>query len=94
MIVNNLRHKRKVLTRTPSDAIMCGVMTEKTYDKRHGGPFDRGSADAYYQRGSQPHYYEGGTGSSKMVEEKDMTAADIKAYNYGYDNEDDRKQWI
>ena len=72
---------------------MCGVMTEKTYDQRHGGPCDRGSADAYYHRGSNPHYYKGGTGNSEMVEEKDMTASEIKAYNYGYDNKDDRKQW-
>ena len=25
-------------------------------DKRHGGPYDRGSADSYYQRGEDPHY--------------------------------------
>ena len=72
---------------------MCGVMTEKTYDKRHGGPCDRGSADAYYQRGSQPILYAPATASSKLVEDKDVSAAEIKAYNYGYDNEDDRKQW-
>ena len=93
MKVNNLRQEKKVLTRTHSDAIMCGVMTEKIYNKRHGGPYDRGSADRYYGRGSNPHYYEGGTGSSKMVEEKDMTASEIEAYNHGYDTEPDRKQW-
>ena len=27
----------------------------KTYDKRHGGPFDRGGADSYYRRGMNPH---------------------------------------
>ena len=26
---------------------------------RHGGPEDRGSADAYYGRDPQPHYFEG-----------------------------------
>ena len=29
------------------------------HDKRHGGPYDRGSADAYYRRDFDPHYYEG-----------------------------------
>ena len=23
----------------------------------HGGPYDRGSADSYYGRGRDPHYY-------------------------------------
>ena len=25
------------------------------YDQRHGGPWDRGSADSYYGRGYGPH---------------------------------------
>jgi len=32
------------------------------YDHRHGGPFDRGAADSYYDRGHNPHYYVAGTG--------------------------------
>jgi len=35
-------------------------------DARHGGPYDRGSADSYYQRGYNPHYYKGDTGSSEL----------------------------
>ena len=27
------------------------------WDKRHGGPYDRGGADSYYRRGCRPHYY-------------------------------------
>ena len=69
-------------------------MTEKIYDKRHGGPYDRGSADRYYGRGSDPHHYPNGTGNAPRIKEEDMTAADIKAYNHGYDTETDRKQWI
>lgn len=60
-----------------------------TYDQRHGGPYDRGSADSYYHRGPQPHYYVGGTATSDRVEEKDMTEAEIEAYMAGYrDNEE------
>lgn len=63
---------------------------------RHGGCADRGSADSWYRRGFQPHYYRGGTGTSERVEEADMTAEEIAAYRAGYnDNEanGDHKDW-
>ena len=66
------------------------------YDQRHGGPWDRGSADSYYGRGYGPHYYVGATGSSQEVELKDMTAEEITAYTAGYnDNEQfgNKKEW-
>jgi hypothetical protein len=66
------------------------------YDKRHGGPYDRGAADSYYGRGFNPHYYKGATYSSEKVESADMTAEEIEAYTAGYDdNEDsgDKKRW-
>jgi hypothetical protein len=55
------------------------------YDQRHGGPYDRGSADSYYRRPAEPHYYEGGTAVSRRIEESDMTAWQITEYNAGYD---------
>lgn len=64
-----------------------------SYDKRHGGPYDRGSADAYYGRRFNPHYYKEGTYNSECVEEKDMTEEEIAAYTAGYDEEDSRKVW-
>jgi hypothetical protein len=57
-----------------------------TYDARHGGPFDRGSADSWYSRGAKPHYYVGGTGMSDMVTEESMTAEEVAAYYAGYDH--------
>ena len=54
------------------------------YDTRHGGPWDRGSADSYYGRGFDPHYYRAGTGTSARVELADMTAEEIVAYSAGY----------
>lgn len=66
------------------------------YDKRHGGAYDRGSADSYYRRGFTPHYYMGDTYSSDRVELADMTPEEITAYTKGYnDNEDDGnfKDW-
>lgn len=57
----------------------------KKYDDRHGGPFDRGSADSWYDRPREPHYYVGDTGSSERIEEKDMSAEEIEAYHVGYE---------
>ena len=63
------------------------------YDKRHGGPYDRGSADAYYGRSYEPHFFTGDTYNSDKVELKDMTAEEIVAYTAGYNEETDRKDW-
>ena len=63
------------------------------YDTRHGGPYDRGSADRYYGRAFQPHYFVGGTYSSNKVKKEDMTDEDIAAYTAGWDETDERKDW-
>lgn len=63
------------------------------YDQRHGGPYDRGSVDAYYHRAYEPHYYRGNTYTSERVELKDMTAAEITAYTAGYNQTTERKDW-
>lgn len=65
-------------------------------NKRHGGPYDRGSADSYYRRGCNPHYYKGGTYQTDRVEKDDMTPEEIAEYMQGYDdNEADGnfKEW-
>lgn len=55
---------------------------------RHGSPYDRGSADSYYGREFNPHYYKGDTYNSDRVEMKDMSAKEIVEYSNGYrDNE-------
>ena len=77
-------------------------MTEYTewngvrYDSRHGGPFDRGSADSYYGRRFNPHYFTGGSYNSFEITEEKMTDKEIKAYTAGYEwNEDGgyKKEW-
>ena len=60
---------------------------------RHGSPQDRGSADAYYGRPYDPHYYVGDSLKSERVEKHTMTVGEVEAYRYGYDNEEDRKDW-
>jgi len=67
----------------------------KQYNERHGGPYDRGRADSYYQRGYDPHFYRGHTGD-RRVEKKDMTSDEIEDYRAGYNwNEyfGARKDW-
>ena len=56
----------------------------KKYDNRHGGPFDRGSADSWYRRGYNPHYYLGDTAMSTKVEFQDMSSMEIDAYAAGF----------
>ena len=72
------------------------VIDGKEYDQRHGGPFDRGAADSYYNRPFDPHYYVGATAITERVELAAMTAEDIVAYAAGYRyNEQfgDKKLW-
>ena len=60
---------------------------------RHGGAYDRGSADAYYHRPAEPHYYTGATYQSTKIEEVDMSEEEIAAYMAGYHEETGRKDW-
>jgi hypothetical protein len=60
---------------------------------KHGGPYDRGSADAYYGRKFEPHYYPSGTGFGKRVTQEEMTEEEIREYAQGYREEPDRKSW-
>ena len=64
-----------------------------TYDKRHGGPYDRGSADKWYNRSRVPHYYVGATSMSDRIEMKDMVMEEIEAYMAGYDEQEEQKKY-
>lgn len=59
----------------------------------HGGPSDRGSADAYYGRDYDPHWYPLGTYVGDRIELKDMTPQEIVDYSTSYRDEEDRKDW-
>lgn len=58
-------------------------------DKRHNGPYDRGSADRYYGRQFHPHYYNDGI----RIEVEDMTKRQRLEYKIGWNQTDDRKDW-
>ena len=53
-------------------------------DREHGSPYDRGSADSYYQRGRNPHYYTGATAQSDLVVE--LTPEELAEYHQGFDD--------
>lgn len=59
------------------------------FDKRHGGAWDRGSADSYYGRIPRPHYYVGGTGMSEKIDKEQMTQDEIAAYWAGYEENEE-----
>lgn len=63
------------------------------FDSRHGGPFDRGSADAWYGRPFNPHYYVGATYNSERVAAERMTEDELIAYEVGFKTETGRKDW-
>ena len=65
-------------------------------DTRHGGPFDRGSADNYYGRPYDPHYWTGGTGKGARIGAEGMSAYELAAYTAGWDENEksgDKKNW-
>jgi hypothetical protein len=75
---------------------MITELTKNNYDTRHGGAFDRGSADSYYGRPRMPHFYVDGTGTSERIDQSAMTPTEIQAYFAGYQyNEQfgDKKNW-
>ena len=64
------------------------------HDERHGGAYDRGSADAYYGREAIPHYYTGGTsGPDCHTKRTVLTAKETQSYWAGYNDCDERKDW-
>jgi hypothetical protein len=58
---------------------------------RHGSLYDRGSADSYYRRKKDPHWWPEGTGRGTKVTE--LTEEELKEYNLGYDENTDFKEW-
>lgn len=69
------------------------VVWEKPFT-RHGGAYDRGSADAWYERPPAPHYYTGGTYATPRVYDTDMTVEEIAAYMAGYEEQNSLERFF
>tara|TARA_R110001599_G_scaffold10207_7_gene50616 strand:+ start:116 stop:436 length:321 start_codon:yes stop_codon:yes gene_type:complete len=52
--------------------------------KSHGGPYDRGAADAWYARDPEPSYWPTGTYEGTRIGEDKMTNLQREAYWAGY----------
>jgi hypothetical protein len=66
------------------------------FDQFHGSPFDRGSADSWYSRPQDPHWYPQGSYKGQRVEAQDMTIAEMRAYYAGYEYNEQfggKKSW-
>ena len=64
------------------------------YNRCHGSLFDRGSADSYYGRPRDPHWYPEGTYCGERIQAVDEL--DIREYMEGYDYNErygDKKSW-
>ena len=64
--------------------------------REHGSPYDRGSADFYYWRPFNPHWYPNGTYNNPLIEKSDMTDDQIEEYRQGWIDAEkmgDRKDW-
>jgi hypothetical protein len=62
--------------------------------KLHGGLFDRGSADSYYSRPRDPHWWTEGTHQGQKI--TNLSEAEIAEYNAGYnwnEKHGDKKSW-
>lgn len=53
-------------------------------DRGHGSPYDRGSADSYYQRSFRPHYFVGDTYNSDEIQQSEMTFEECQEYVRGW----------
>ena len=70
-----------------------GIVKVENGLPKHGSPQDRGSADRYYGRPYNPHWYPSGTHKGKRVNRDEMSSEEIAEYDYGWENEQDRKDW-
>ena len=65
-------------------------------DARHGGPYDRGSADSYYGRSFDPNYFTEASYSSDKVELEEMTPQEIVEYTKDFNENEEAgnfKDW-
>ena len=62
--------------------------------ERHGSLWDRGSADSYYHRVPEPHWWPLGTGHGERI--TDLTDAERAEYMAGYEYNElhgEKKEW-
>lgn len=84
----------KLETETEQQRVIRALRGPQFDRKRHGGLFDRGSADSYYGRGRDPHWWPEGTSHGERI--TDLTPEEVAEYMAGYDDNErfgDKKDW-
>jgi hypothetical protein len=80
---------------TEKERVFNILQDQPQFDRnRHGSLWDRGSADSYYNRPQQPHWYPNGTGVNPMI--TDLNDQERAEYVAGYEyNEQhgNKKDW-
>jgi hypothetical protein len=67
------------------------IMLPQFIRSKHGSLYDRGSADSYYRRPRDPHWYPQGTYHGEKI--TDLREEEIAEYNAGYDENTEFKDW-
>ena len=83
-----------MLEPTEQEQIVRALKGPQFDRERHGGLWDRGSADSYYGRWKEPHWWPQGTGHGERI--TDLNESEMEEYMAGYDyNEQygDKKSW-
>jgi len=83
-----------ILDKSEQEQVVRALRGPQFDRKRHGGLFDRGSADSYYGRPRDPHWYPEGSYNGEPVES--LTEAEIQEYLAGYDHNEQyghKKSW-
>ncbi len=83
-----------MLEPTEQEQIVRALKGPQFDRKLHGGLFDRGSADSYYSRPRDPHWWTDGTHQGQKI--TNLNSAEIEEYLAGYDHNEqygDKKSW-
>ena len=72
-----------LLDKSEQEAIVQALRGPQFDRKLHGGLFDRGSADSYYGRPQDPHWYPEGSYNGEKI--TDLNETELQEYLAGYD---------
>ena len=83
-----------ILDKSEVEQIVQALRGPQFDRKLHGGLFDRGSADSYYSRPRDPHWWTDGTHQGQKI--TNLNSAEIEEYLAGYAHNEqygDKKSW-
>jgi hypothetical protein len=83
-----------ILEVSEQEAIVRTLRGPQFDRKLHGGLFDRGSADSYYGRPQDPHWYPEGSYHGEKI--TDLNETELQEYLAGYDYNEQyghKKSW-